>query len=47
MAVYAKATSRRDRLTGAHLREYDKALDWARTGTSDALTVPEREAVAA
>ena len=47
LTVYAKATSRRERLTGAHLREYDKALDWARLGTGEPLVVPESvEAVA-
>ncbi len=27
--VYAKAAKRRDRLTGAHLRAYDRTLEWA------------------
>jgi len=40
LKVYAQATKRRDRLSGAHLKAYDRALDWARMGTSDALTVP-------
>jgi integrase len=42
---YAQATKRRDRLTGAHLKAYDRALDWARMGTNDALTVPVEEHV--
>jgi integrase len=29
MAVYAKAVKRRERLSGAYLREYDRALEWA------------------
>ena len=45
--TYAQASKRRERLTGPHLKAYDRALDWARMGTSDALTQPEREAVAA
>jgi integrase len=43
LRVYARATKRRDRLSGAHLKAYDRALDWARMGTSDALTVPVAE----
>jgi hypothetical protein len=38
--VYAQATKRRDRLAGPHLKAYDRAIEWARMGTSDALTVP-------
>jgi integrase len=40
LKVYAQATKRRDRLTGQHLKAYDRAIEWARMGTSDALTVP-------
>jgi hypothetical protein len=29
MQVYAKAARRRDRLSGAYLAEYDRALQWA------------------
>jgi hypothetical protein len=28
MRVYAKATKRRERLSGAHLRAYDRAIEW-------------------
>ena len=35
MATYAQATKRRDRLSGPHLKAYDRALDWARMGTSE------------
>lgn len=35
MNVYAKATRRRERLSGPHLRAYDRALEWARMGTSE------------
>jgi hypothetical protein len=32
-SVYASAIRRRERLTGATLREFDRALDWALMGT--------------
>ncbi len=32
--VYQKAAKRRERMSGAYLREFDRALDWARLGTS-------------
>jgi hypothetical protein len=32
MSVYARALRRRERLTGATLREYDRALQWAEMG---------------
>jgi integrase len=38
--VYAKAVKRRARLTGTHLEAFDRALEWAQTGTNGALTVP-------
>ncbi len=52
MRVYAKAVKRRSRLTGEHLREFDKAIEWARMGTSAdsgleweaAIGLPERVA---
>lgn len=34
MRTYASAVKRRDRLPGATLREFDRALQWALTGTS-------------
>jgi hypothetical protein len=34
MRVYARAVKRRSRLTGEHLREFDKALEWAQMGTN-------------
>jgi integrase len=37
LRVYTQATKRRERLSGAHLRAYDRAIDWARMGTSDEL----------
>jgi integrase len=37
MRVYAKATKRRERLSGAHLRAYDRAIQWAQMGTNDEL----------
>jgi hypothetical protein len=40
LKVYAQATKRRDRLTGPHLKAYDRALEWAQMGTSEPLTVP-------
>jgi integrase len=44
LKVYAQATKRRERLSGPHLRAYDRALGWARMGTvaaEEALPVPE------
>ena len=35
LRVYAQATKRRERLSGAHLRAYDRAIHWARMGTND------------
>jgi integrase len=40
MSTYAQATKRRERLSGPHADAYDRALDWARMGTSP-LDVPE------
>jgi integrase len=40
LKVYAQATKRRDRLTGPHLRAYDRALEWALMGTTGLLAVP-------
>lgn len=34
LRVYTQATKRRDRLTGAHLKAYDRALEWAQTTLS-------------
>jgi hypothetical protein len=31
-ASYAQATKRRDRLTGPHLRAFDRAIEWAQSG---------------
>jgi hypothetical protein len=42
LRVYTQATKRRDRLSGPHLRAYDRALAWAQMGTND---VPEPAAV--
>jgi integrase len=32
--VYQRAVKCRERLTGAHLEAFDKALEWARMGTN-------------
>jgi integrase len=43
LRVYAQATKRRERLSGPHLKAYDRAIEWARMGTSGAdesITVP-------
>lgn len=40
MRVYARAVKRRERLSGAYLREYETALDWARLGTTAAVSDP-------
>ena len=42
LRVYAQATKRRDRLAGRSVKAYDRALEWARMGTSDALTSRSR-----
>ncbi len=34
--VYQKAVKRRERLSGAHLEAFDRALEWAQMGTSGA-----------
>ena len=36
--VYQRAVKRRDRLTGNYLAAFDRALDWALTGTSAGFT---------
>jgi integrase len=43
LRVYAQATKRRDRLSGDHLKAYDRALQWAQMGTNEALKVPVAE----
>ena len=35
LTVYAQATRRRERLSGPHLKAYDRAIEWARMGTND------------
>jgi integrase len=37
LRVYAQATKRRERLSGAHLRAYDRAIQWAQMGTNHEL----------
>jgi hypothetical protein len=39
LKVYAKAVKRRERLTGAYLEAFDRALDWAQIGR---LEAPDR-----
>jgi hypothetical protein len=34
--VYQRAVKRRDRLSGAYLDQFDRALEWALMGTSEA-----------
>jgi integrase len=44
MSVYARATKRRDRLSGPHRKAHDRAMEWARMGTNadaEPLTVPK------
>lgn len=36
LRAYAQATKRRERLSGPHLRAYDRAIEWARMGTIEA-----------
>jgi len=40
LRVYTQATKRRDRLSGPHLKAFDRALEWAQMGASEPLTVP-------
>jgi integrase len=43
LRAYTQATKRRERLSGPHLRAYDRALEWARMGTiasNEPLVVP-------
>jgi integrase len=35
--IYQKAVKRRERLSGAHLEAFDRALEWARMGTNGTL----------
>ena len=37
LEVYTQATKRRELLSGAHRRAYDRAIEWARMGTNDEL----------
>jgi integrase len=37
LRVYAKATKRRERLSGAYLEAFDRALEWAEIGRQDRL----------
>jgi integrase len=37
LRVYAQATRRRERLSGPHLKAYDRAIEWARMGTNGDL----------
>jgi hypothetical protein len=46
MRVYAKATKRRERLSGAHLRAYDRAIEWhewAQTKSWSVLAAAEQQ----
>jgi len=41
LKVYAQASKRRDRLTGPHLKAYDRTLEWAQMGTSAELLLAD------
>jgi integrase len=44
LRVYTQATKRRERLSGPHLRAFDRAIEWARMGTNEELErVPATE----
>ena len=45
LAVYAKASKRRERLSDAYLEAFDRALDWARMGTNAVVPLPTRSAL--
>jgi hypothetical protein len=47
LRVYAQAAKRRERLSATHRKAYDAALEWARMGTSDALTLHDAAPVPA
>jgi hypothetical protein len=40
MSVYASAVRRRERLTGATLKEFDRALEWAAMGAIESANGP-------
>jgi len=40
LRVYAQATKRRERLAKPQRDAFDRAIEWARMGTADDLTVP-------
>lgn len=40
LAVYAQAVKHREKLTDAERAAFDEAIEWARMGTSEPLTVP-------
>ena len=42
LRVYAKATKRRERLSGNYRTEFDRACDWALLGTSPANQLAEQ-----
>jgi integrase len=46
LRVYAQAAKRRERLAGPHRKAYDRAIEWARMGTNDDLTVAAVPSVA-
>lgn len=37
LKTYTQATKRRERMSGPHLKAYDRALEWAQMGTNDVL----------
>jgi integrase len=43
--LYQKAVKRRSKLSGHHLREFDRALEWAANGQQAPLEAPEQTAV--
>lgn len=40
MRVYARAVSRKQRLSGTHLNEFERALEWALSGTDEFFEPP-------
>ena len=44
LKVYASAVKRRERLSGAHRKAFEEAIEWAQMGTNDVF-VPEGEKV--
>ena len=43
--IYQRAVKRRSKLSGGHLREFDRALEWAEIGSGEGVRPPSRDPV--